>query len=1272
MILIRFKVISSPDPLGPRVVHSVTSHLAELERESYQKQGKSSLASTAMVFFCSGSGTRLVASKEHPKPLAKATPSGKVPLELLLRSTPKEIPRIIISVPPGDNTIKQYLKEHQFYGFEEEKFLFVDQPMTKTDILKGEEMPAGTGAVVMGLVGRIKSGAPELSGIQNMILMDGEKTGFNPDVLASLLGFHIQNKNDLTTACYSLDAELRTDKKFAHIDTEMHRAYSGKESPDELLKKEKNHLLGGGVYVINRGIALAPLRATQESKTITLGDVVQKTSFPEIPMISIVEATSGRLGYYEVIRGDLGSGIKKRESIPANISIQSEANKARLAKQGWTLFPTSFVEMYGATITGKNSDTTLKDGANLFLSGAIQFGQANELYGRLSFSADDKQIDIGDANSFVYSTVGGSVTIGDSNDLNRVIILADNDGRYSGLIPEANSPFSTSRQRDLIRMITDDLNFHPSGDSYIKIGTNCSLKDCLIIGNVVIEDNVRLQNTVIIGSPERPTLVREGTVGENFYVRDSTLDVKNITGDRSVFVGSSIFADRANKCNVKDSIVFAKNIDDSTIKDSLIEETLMPGITDKLFEGALTSGHISALQQTNDQGYFPMIGGRHTNSIENSVLINIGIKGNTIVENSILKNTSALMTRQNVPDGTTISDSLIADSYFRTTGLQISTEIENCHIVAKRINKGATLHFYNSDKQLGASNLTDNHLMLAGFINKYVLENSPDRCTLVDINFLPMVESEHQILRHFLGARFDVLAGQVDLTESIQTPLLDLKLILVKLVDNNILDHAKYIVSDYTKRWLELRKKIEVENEGLNPARLANFLDNVGDQLKLAREKLFGYRPGLFIIQQAETEYANIIKSLDDHIDYLLGPQNTFTDVVFDKGYIREVMRAFIGLRLNHVIGMPIVDMLTVQEVKQVLHSILNTYLSKADVSEKLKTHHRDKINEITGLFIKVRDEFIYQYKREINVEDWFRLATISNIYDYSTQAVREFISQIHSPEALFRLMDSGQIFPDVFSAVTVGKLKQAGLVDEVDTANDYIQFTPLYNRLLLESISLTDKEKSYIQDIHNLCMASLRNLRLDTRFTESMKDVIGNLMTAPVINFFVDNAGELVFDLELICQILAARKNSGNVLPDINLIARHLPIENDVDTETLGLVISHHFPDLKREKLINITQQHTSTMLGHDLRKFDPALIDRLSSPTVFNMGKGLGNLITMQNVPFRMTHVFTSKGVVGRRMIGLIPGYNEAANVPVILAVEAGSTFSPQYINKFLKRKP
>lgn len=372
------KVISYERTTG--VNQRKVSMIGDLNRAEYQIVGASPsvLAKTAIVLFCSGNGTRLVTGNFTKSTIPLPIPSRKTPLELLLRSLPKSIGQIIISVLPDDETTMRYLKDNAFFGLPEDKFGFVPQFMVKPEGDVVSAYPGGAGYVFE----KVMQDAAVLDDfVENIIFIDGDKMCLDMNVLLQFIGYHEVNNRLLSVATYPLIDDAS--HKYAHVDTGLDRAFSGKQLPVDLkeIASPERHQLGAGAYIVRKGLSFLPLKSEVEEKV--------GVSFEEKPMIAVVSAVAAKNplwgnGYFQVIPGDLGQGIKDRQTLQVIIKKIKEKQKILFQEKGWNVGDTVTIERYNQNDDDLkvSPNNTLETGSSLFLSGPSDLGKNNTFIGQ--------------------------------------------------------------------------------------------------------------------------------------------------------------------------------------------------------------------------------------------------------------------------------------------------------------------------------------------------------------------------------------------------------------------------------------------------------------------------------------------------------------------------------------------------------------------------------------------------------------------------------------------------------------------------------------------------------------------------------------------------------------------------------------------------------------------------------------------------------------------------------------------------------------------------
>jgi hypothetical protein len=253
---------------------------------------------------------------------------------------------------------------------------------------------------------------------------------------------------------------------------------------------------------------------------------------------------------------------------------------------------------------------------------------------------------------------------------------------------------------------------------------------------------------------------------------------------------------------------------------------------------------------------------------------------------------------------------------------------------------------------------------------------------------------------------------------------------------------------------------------------------------------------------------------------------------------------------------------------------------------------------------------------------------------------------------------------------VLLQELAQAGLISSPDQKGYFSFIGDSYITAEI-STKISKEKRDMLKSLFSLSRNSVAILRQNQKLAAQGARLLEKAFTAKDIYYLVDNIGEIFFDLGLISQLLADRKKRGATPPKIHLIARKGAMENDVDTKTLRELIRTYFPDLfTGAAAVLIETDHNSSLLGHDLREFSPALLENMQKPGSMVLAKGLGNFITMQNAPFDIWYMFISKGFLGQRiteMLDIMP----RDNAPVVLEYKAGTDIRPAYVERYLKEQ-
>ncbi len=554
---INYKLIAS-EQTKPGVVfndRSVESHMANKGKkqladanrginQTYYECGKNHSNRTAILFLCSGEGTRAVIASDKRKAITEATVHHRTPLELLFESTPPDIGKIIVSIQKNDTLITNYLGKNNYFDRQQTpnnmSVITIDQPEVKTN--RETNYPGGAGLIIEELLKDTWSRLLQDSCIDQLIIMDGEKLGYNTDELYQFIGFHVHHKNQLSVATYAPLPD--PDKKFAHIDTINNQAYAGKKTPESLEKRSENHHLSGGVYLLDLSQRknLKQLDATSEKK----GKGDETFTYKETPPISLIEAANGQIGYYQHTRGELGRGIKDRKAFTANIREDSKKASLFLQDKGWIILPDMGIELANVQLNAVQPDNRVNLNSTLFLAGDLVIGENNEYYEGNIITAAKKEITIGRDNVFKKINLAGSIKLGDKNEIAGSTFLADVPAKYLDFIPLSKTTV-LKNLTDLEKKLCNSQ--YKTTEKTIQIGNNCELNDCTLIGSFIIGDDVVLDSSLLVNYSEKPMIIPSKSVIKGTNIENKQIWDINNTTDKPIKIKNSVIADTANSNN---------------------------------------------------------------------------------------------------------------------------------------------------------------------------------------------------------------------------------------------------------------------------------------------------------------------------------------------------------------------------------------------------------------------------------------------------------------------------------------------------------------------------------------------------------------------------------------------------------------------------------------------------------------------------------------------------------------------------------------------------
>ena len=1107
-------------------IRKLSKLVGDTPREAgvYRALGIANVKNSALLLFCSGKGTRLITDIKHPKPIVPATLSQKTPLELILRATPDDIGKIIISVTPESKKyIKKYLLDEKFFQQDESKIVFVNQPLVK-EKSSSEKYPGGTGLVIKELFQNSEYRSI-LAEFENIISLDGEKLGYETDVLFDFLGYHLYNKRSISVATYPLSLMNSSLKKFACIDVESNTIYSRKKIPERIKNKlskilesrgnRDSYQLGGGVYILNQKVLrniffgavgvddsrediLKTFTYDLEEKVETLSDgTLVRREFKELPITSILNSLSNNssFGYFQINRGSLGVGIKQTQTLIDSTLEKSLASKDILEKLGWTVFPDADVEVYRG-IFGRSVRTAIRNGTQFFASagkngGEIAVGNYNIFKISSLLSSGEGKITTGDWCTFGEVILGGNVEIGSHSGCRRGHIFGADPWKWLRINSRQDFSFIRTKLTNtslLKRVLYDDYNFKASDRYKVKLGNKVRFRDCSIIGNVKIGSNVILEDTIIVGST-----------------------VQTIIGDGTKIYGGFVYNSKIGKNNylINSSVMFSEIPQNYLVRDSRLKNVFFTG-------------------------------NRLTN------LDNKGAKKKAVIEDSLL-----------------LKDFVEGDN----TPLYVA--------------EGADIsRFVLNGRQLGVWGLTDNHVKLVSYLKKYENER-----LLLDAN---------------------TLANSVSEKDSNYNLYEQNKLVERKLADDSAIElESREVIGHYILHGL-LGKDISH---------------------RMISASVGSYYPGMFLLKQTSGDnYINIItKSFEKHKNYLLSTVKQIPKVSdLDISELREAMDAALGLESRiFTIGRRVVDFFTIQEVKQVLNSIMVKFIKTKYGLNPFSENNR-KIDSIIFEMVNYLKE-----TGQINsLEDWLLLSVVTNSIDYSTDATRAVLDRLETSKDLYQLRIKGEIPKYLLTTEVVEFLLRNDIAQDGGIDNS-LNITCSYVELK-ESISdnyeIFAEAGEFLLALTRMTKDSFDFLKKSEAVTLQLENLVAKMMKATTITYFFDNHGEAVADLIFLIEMLKQRKDS----PTVILVGRGAPVENDITGDELVTLVARLVPAKYRYNFQILANK--SALLGQDLDLLTPEQISVIGDS--FVIAKGMGNLITMQNPQFDVNHVLMLKGFMGEKL--------------------------------------
>lgn len=403
--------------------------------------------------------------------------------------------------------------------------------------------------------------------------------------------------------------------------------------------------------------------------------------------------------------------------------------------------------------------------------------------------------------------------------------------------------------------------------------------------------------------------------------------------------------------------------------------------------------------------------------------------------------------------------------------------------------------------------------------------------------------------------------------------------------------------------------------------------------------------PGLFSIEEVSKEYDSVIKDLNSYISRLAERIQDPKEKDEFKSYVQALME----LRLRSIyVGLPLIDSLSIQETKGVIHKMYRMF---APNKVKDDRHHLEKVDGNLG---KAVEKFYYDNR--LSVADRIALAVGANGFDLSTPNIGRFMSMLN--------IDDPQVLIDLF---VYGRVK-------ADKARNFAGFEKISDFLIKEGQDYYTAGKAFAESIPKITLSSeekdiwttfevfSRNKvsSLRERLGPKVTELAEKLRTTNRIVFFFDNLGEMRFDFELLRAVIGDRKQS-NVPLQITLVGRSEKVENDVDTNYLKEKANDLMAYAPDHVSVAVADSHSSALLGHDKRFFDPSLMQNLKGSLI--IAKGLGNMLTMHNIPHPIYFLLTLKGFMGQRLAEVI-GTTEQH---VVFEKPTTSAFRDKYRDKF-----
>ncbi len=417
--------------------------------------------------------------------------------------------------------------------------------------------------------------------------------------------------------------------------------------------------------------------------------------------------------------------------------------------------------------------------------------------------------------------------------------------------------------------------------------------------------------------------------------------------------------------------------------------------------------------------------------------------------------------------------------------------------------------------------------------------------------------------------------------------------------------------------------------------------------------------PGMFQLKDLKTkplEYASAIKDVNSYQQKLI---KSYTIPVANETELSTYRNAFLNLSILDKSN-KLIDLLTIQEIKKVLNLMLLRYISNN--SAQLINPYQSIINTSNSIYLDLMAS-TKNTNQPISIKDHLLLSLISNFFDFSTSSLKQALTHFTNSERVENLLFHGKIYGKIFDNSLIERLVNLDLIHKNENYFTFTNDSITAYKPIIDELKISDLPTAALfQELFHLSRVCLSTIYKDEKLMQAADTLIQQARVAKHITLITDNAGEVICDLEFLRQLIAHRKDNK---PEISIIARQYPVENDIDTQEMHSLLLNHYADLL--PYVTIEENHCSTMLGHDPREFSPILLEKINNSLI--IAKGLGNILTMQmiNKTHETFYVLVSKGFMGQRIAELL-GHTQLINVPIIEFFEVGKDLRPEFKTKYL----